>query len=142
MAGKKGPSKAKEAAHPDAPEESAGEAKALEEQETPTAEGNGQAGAGPERAGDAVDNRQLEMIGDVTLPLTVELGCARFSIKDILKFAPGSVIELNKTAGDPVEIYLYETQIARGEIIIVRDRYAVKITDIVRKEGRFRDIHL
>jgi flagellar motor switch protein FliN/FliY len=83
---------------------------------------------------------QLEMIGDVSLPLTIELGCTRSAIKDILQFAPGTVIELDKAAGDPVDIYLYETRIAEGEIVIVKERYAVKITSIVNKSGRIRDI--
>lgn len=84
-------------------------------------------GASPrnaERVGD------LDLLADVVLELSAEIGRAELSIDDILKLRAGSVIELDKLAGEPVELYVNEKCIARGEVVVVDDRFGIRITEL------------
>ena len=73
---------------------------------------------------------------DIPLEVTVELGRTRKIIKDILNFNNGTVIELDKLAGDPVDIYVNEKKIAKGEVVVIDDSFGVRITDIVHPSKR------
>ena len=73
----------------------------------------------------------IDIVMDIPLEVTVELGRTRKIIKDILNFNNGTVIELDKLAGDPVDIYVNEKKIAKGEVVIIDDSFGVRITDIV-----------
>ncbi len=88
---------------------------------------------------DAASSR-LDLILDVTLPVTVELGRARMQIQDILKLAPGSVIELEKSAGDPVELYINDRPIAKGEVVVIEENFGVRLTSIVTASERIRTL--
>ena len=68
---------------------------------------------------------------DVPLQVTVELGRTRKLIRDILELAPGSVIELDKLAGEPVDILVNGKLIAKGEVVVIDDNFGVRITKIV-----------
>jgi flagellar motor switch protein FliN/FliY len=83
---------------------------------------------------------KIDLILDVTLPVTVELGRARMQIQDILKLAPGSVIELDKSAGDPVELYINERPIAKGEVVIIDENFGVRLTSIVTATERIKTL--
>jgi len=74
---------------------------------------------------------RLEMIMDVPLDISVELGRTRLSIKELLTLGPGSVVELDKDAGEPLDILVNGRLVARGEAVVVNDRFGVRITDIV-----------
>jgi flagellar motor switch protein FliN/FliY len=76
----------------------------------------------------------------VTLPVAVELGRARMQIQDILKLAPGSVIALDKSAGDPVELFINERPIAKGEVVIIDENFGVRLTSIVTATERIRTL--
>lgn len=78
----------------------------------------------------------LEMLLDVSLPLTVELGRTRMMIRDILHLAPGSVLELDKLAGEPVDIMINEKSIARGEVVVIDESFGVRLTTIVTPSER------
>lgn len=78
----------------------------------------------------------LNLLLDVTLTVTVEIGRTRLSIQDILQFGQGSVIELEKLAGEPLDIYVNGKLIARGEAVVVNEKFGVRITDIVSPEAR------
>ena len=80
--------------------------------------------------------RRLDMLLDVPLDLTVELGRSRMSIQDLLALGPGSVIELDKVAGEPLDILVNNRLIARGEAVVVNDKFGVRITDIVSPTER------
>ena len=80
--------------------------------------------------------RRLDMLLDVPLDLTVELGRSRMSIQDLLGLGPGSVIELDKVAGEPLDILVNSRLIARGEAVVVNDKFGVRITDIVSPSER------
>jgi flagellar motor switch protein FliN/FliY len=88
------------------------------------------------RSTDAAKGRRLELLLDVPLDVTVELGRARMSIQDLLAVGPGSVIELDKLAGEPLDIMVNDRLVARGEAVVVNDKFAVRITDIVSPAER------
>jgi len=80
--------------------------------------------------------RKLDMLLDVPLDLSVELGRARMSIQDLLNLSPGSVIELDKVAGEPLDFMVNGRLVARGEAVVVNDKFGVRITDIVSPSER------
>jgi len=81
-------------------------------------------------------SRRLELLLDVPLDLSVELGRTRMSIQDLLNLSPGSVVELDKIAGEPLDILVNDRLIARGEAVVVNDKFGVRITDIVSPSER------
>jgi flagellar motor switch protein FliN/FliY len=82
----------------------------------------------------------LDLIVDVPLRITVELGRTRKTIGEILNMGPGSVIELEKMAGEPVDILANGKLIARGEVVIIDESFAVRVTEIANKADRIRSI--
>lgn len=80
--------------------------------------------------------RTLEFILDVTLQVTVEVGRARLTIQDLLQLGQGSVVELEKLAGEPLDIFVNGKQVARGEAVIVNEKFGVRLTDIISPEDR------
>jgi flagellar motor switch protein FliN/FliY len=81
-------------------------------------------------------NRRLELLLDVPLDVSVELGRSRVSIQDLLALGPGSVVELDKIAGEPLDILVNDRLVARGEAVVVNDKFGVRITDIVSQSER------
>jgi flagellar motor switch protein FliN/FliY len=84
--------------------------------------------------------RTLEFILDVALQVTVEVGRTRMTIQDLLQLGQGSVIELEKLAGEPLDIYINGKPVARGEAVIVNDKFGVRLTDIVSTEDRIEGL--
>lgn len=80
--------------------------------------------------------QSLDFIMDVTLQVTVEVGRARMTIQDILQLGQGSVVELEKLAGEPLDIYVNGKQVARGEAVIVNEKFGVRLTDIISPDER------
>jgi flagellar motor switch protein FliN len=80
--------------------------------------------------------RRLDLLLDVPLDLAVELGRARMSIQELLGLSPGSVVELDKIAGEPLDILINNRLVARGEAVVVSDKFGVRITDIVSPAER------
>jgi flagellar motor switch protein FliN/FliY len=70
----------------------------------------------------------LELLLDVRVELTIELGSCRMPLREILQLAPGSVVKLDQAAQHPVNLFVNHKQIARGEVVVVNDCYGVKIT--------------
>jgi len=87
-------------------------------------------------AGPAGESRRLDLLLDVPLDLSVELGRSRMTIQDLLGLGPGSVIELDKIAGEPLDILVNDRLVARGEAVVVNDKFGVRITDIVSQAER------
>lgn len=73
----------------------------------------------------------LDLIMDVTLQVAVEVGRARMTIQDLLQLGAGSVVELQKLAGEPLDIYINGKPVARGEAVIVNEKFGVRLTDII-----------
>ena len=84
----------------------------------------------------AASGRRLDLLLDVPLDLSVELGRARMSIQDLLNLSPGSVIELDKIAGEALDILINGRLVARGEAVVVNDKFGIRITDIVSPSER------
>jgi len=78
----------------------------------------------------------LDFILDIPLKLTVELGRTKLLISDLLQLGQGSIIELNKLAGEPLEILVNDKLIARGEAVVVNEKFGVRITDILSPMDR------
>ena len=85
--------------------------------------GNVSAGSQPENIG---------LIMDVPLEVTVELGRTKKSIKEILDFAPGTIVELNKIAGEPVDVLVNGKYVAKGEVVVIEESFGIKITEIIK----------
>lgn len=81
-------------------------------------------------------DRRLDMLLDVPLSVTVELGRTRMTIQELLSLGPGSVVELDKVAGEPLDIVVNDRLVARGEAVVVNDKFGIRITDIVSKSER------
>lgn len=86
----------------------------------------------------ATDISNLDLILDVTVPVTVTIGSVRKTISEILALAPGQVIELDRAAGDPVDLFVNDRLVARGEVVVVGDRYGFRVTEIVAPPDRTR----
>jgi flagellar motor switch protein FliN/FliY len=74
----------------------------------------------------------IDLIKDVPLEVTVELGRTSKSIKDILEFAPGTIVELNKIAGEPIDILVNGKYVAKGEVVVIEESFGVRITEIMK----------
>ncbi len=84
--------------------------------------------------------RNLDLLLDISLGVTVELGRTRKLIRDILDLAKGSVVELDTVAGEPVDILVNEKLIARGEVVVIDENFGVRVTDIVSPAERLRKL--
>lgn len=102
-----------------APEEAAPEEDELEEQE----------GA-----------NQLDFILDIPLELSVELGRTKMLVNNLLQLGQGSIVELNKLAGEPLEVYINRKLIARGEVVVVNEKFGVRLTDIITPMDRVKSL--
>jgi len=81
-------------------------------------------------------SNKLDLLKDVSLLITVELGRTKLTIQDILQFGQGTVIELEKLAGEALDVYVNGKLIARGEAVVVNEKFGIRITDIVAAEDR------
>lgn len=78
-----------------------------------------------------LESKTLELVLDVKVRLTVKLGSCQLPMKDILEMTPGTVIQLDQQAKDPVGLYVNDKLIAHGEVVLVEDSFGIKITEIV-----------
>ncbi len=79
-----------------------------------------------------IGHENIDLIMDVPLEVTVELGRTTKSIKDILEFAPGTIVELNKIAGEPIDVLVNGKYVAKGEVVVIEESFGIKITEIVK----------
>ena len=84
--------------------------------------------------------RNLDMLMDIPLQITVELGRTQRSVKEILELSPGSIIELDKLAGEPVDILVNNRPVARGEVVVIDENFGVRVTDIISKSDRIKKL--
>ncbi|WP_101675900.1 flagellar motor switch protein FliN [Alloalcanivorax mobilis] len=94
-----------------------------------------QAGSG------GANSRDLEMVMDIPVKLSVELGRTRITIKQLLELAQGSVVELDGLAGEPMDILINGYLIAQGEVVVVEDKYGIRITEIVTPSERVQKLN-
>ena len=82
----------------------------------------------------------LDLILDIPLRVTVELGRAKMVVSELLNLGQGSVIELNKLAGEPMEILVNDKLVARGEAVVVNEKFGVRLTDIISPKERVEQL--
>ena len=82
----------------------------------------------------------LDFILDIPLRVTVELGRAKLPIQDLLKLGEGSVVELNKLVGEPLDVFVNGKPVARGEVVVLNEKFALRLTDIVQPHERLQDL--
>ncbi|MBZ9556984.1 MULTISPECIES: flagellar motor switch protein FliN [Modicisalibacter] len=117
---------------------------AQEPEESPHAQAAGESVFKPLDAPTVARNagmRDLEMIMDIPVKLTVELGRTRITIKQLLELAQGSVIELDGLAGEPMDILINGYLIAQGEVVVVDDKYGIRITEIITPSERVQKLN-
>jgi flagellar motor switch protein FliN/FliY len=88
-------------------------------------------GRGTAVSADSARVSSLQMLADVEMHVTAELGRTRMNVSDLLALGAGSVIELDRTAGSPIDLLVNGTLIARGEVVVVDEEYGVRLTEIV-----------
>jgi len=81
-----------------------------------------------------VDPKRVTMLNDVKLRVRIELGRSRMLVEDVLKLGEGSVVELDKLAGDPVDVYVNDRLVARGEVLVLNDNFCVRVSDVISKD--------
>ena len=112
--------------------EGAGET-AVEEQEGETNQEEG-------GKADEVKEANLDLILDIPLSVTVELGRSKMLINDLLQLGQGSVVELTKLVGEPLEVLVNDKLVARGEVVVVNEKFGVRLTDIVTPMERVKSL--
>lgn len=77
----------------------------------------------------------IDLLGDVNLQVKIELGRTKMLVEDVLRLCEGSVVELDKLAGDPVDVYVNDRPVARGEVLVLNDNFCVRINEILSQAG-------
>ena len=84
--------------------------------------------------------RNFDLLLDIPLAVTVEIGRTRLALRELLALSPGSVVELTKLAGEPLDILVNGKPIARGEAVMVNDKFGVRVTDIISPSERLQGL--
>jgi flagellar motor switch protein FliN/FliY len=95
----------------------------------------------PELRPDATLNvapERLELILDIPVHLTVELGRTKLAIRNLVQLAQGSIVELDRLAGEPLDVLVNGCLIAQGEVVVVNDKFGIRLTDVIAPEERVR----
>ncbi len=107
--------------------------------------GTGSAGSMPlrdfgdlQQGGAGDPERNIQLLRDVTMRVKVELGRGKMHLRDVLRLTEGSVIELEKNAGDPLEIYVNDRLVAKGEVLVLNENFCVRLTQIFSAEECMR----
>jgi flagellar motor switch protein FliN len=100
----------------------------------------GSSGGAPARGASPASVQSLDFILDIPLKVTVELGRSKMAIREILQLAQGSVVELSKFAGEPLEVLVNEKLIARGEVVVVNEKFGIRLTDIISPVERIEQL--
>ena len=82
------------------------------------------------------DGDEIGMLGDVELEVRIELGRTRMLVEDVLRLSSDAVVELDKAAGDPVDIYVNGRRIARGEVLVLNENFCIRVSEIVEPQTR------
>lgn len=101
--------------------------------------GSGDSPSAPTEA-DLQKDRNLALILDIPLRVTVELGRTKMPVNELLNLGQGSVLELNKLAGEPMEVFVNDKLIARGEAVVVNEKFGVRLTDIISTKERVEQL--
>ena len=106
-------------------------------------EGGAEATASPEKAPEGTDAKQSmnrEVIQNIPITMAIEVGRASLEIRDLMRLTQGSVVELDRLAGEPLDIVVNDTVVAQGEVVLVNDRYGVRLTKVVSAADRIKNL--
>lgn len=84
--------------------------------------------------------KDLDFLLDIPLEVTVELGRAKMLIRDLLQLGQGSILELDKLAGEPLEILVNSRLVARGEVVVVNERFGIRLTEVISPQERIKQL--
>ncbi|EIW90291.1 MAG: flagellar motor switch protein FliN [Alishewanella agri] len=90
--------------------------------------------------GAAVDKRKLDTILDIPVTISMEVGRAKISIRNLLQLNQGSVVELDRIAGEPLDVLVNGTLIAHGEVVVVNDKFGIRLTDVISQIERIKKL--
>ena len=85
-------------------------------------------------------NKNIDFVLDIPLQVTVQIGATRMLIRELLQLGQGSVIELNKLAGEPMEVLVNNKLVARGEVVVVNEKFGIRLTDVVIPNQRIQQL--
>ncbi len=88
----------------------------------------------------SMDGRGLDLLLDIPLEVSVEVGRSRILVRDLLQLQEGSLVELDKLAGEPLDLYVNGRLIARGEAVVVNDKFGLRLTDVVSPSERIENL--
>jgi flagellar motor switch protein FliN/FliY len=89
---------------------------------------------------DSAEQKSLDFVLDIPLQLTVELGRAKLLVKDVLQLNQGSVVELTKLAGEPLDVFVNSKLVARGEAVVINEKFGIRLVDIVSTHERVEKV--
>ncbi len=89
---------------------------------------------------DCVGNRSLDMVLDIPVTLSMEIGRTEIPIRHLLQLSQGSVVELDHMAGEPMDVLVNGTLIAHGEVVVVNERYGIRLTDVISPQERVKKL--
>lgn len=92
------------------------------------------------RTGPSGKPRNIDILMDVKLPVAIELGRTQLTVHDILELAPGSVVELNKLAGEPVDLLVNNKVVAKGEVVVVDENFGLRVSSLISPEERIKSL--
>lgn len=92
----------------------------------------------PATAGDTAREVNLDVVLNVDVDLALEVGRTTISVRNLLKLNQGSVVELDRLAGEPLDVLINGTLVARGEVVVVNDKYGIRLTDVVSPAERIK----
>jgi flagellar motor switch protein FliN/FliY len=93
------------------------------------------------KVGPTTTRNDIEMILDIPVKMTVELGRTKIAIRNLLQLAQGSVVELDGMAGEPMDVLVNGCLIAQGEVVVVNDKFGIRLTDIITPSERIRKLN-
>jgi len=91
-------------------------------------------------ASQPVESKTLDLLLDVEMPVSVSFGRAELLLKDVLKLSTGSIVELNRTISEPVDVVVNNCVVARGEVVVIEGNYGVRISQIISRQDRLRTL--
>lgn len=93
-----------------------------------------------DRTGSTGSQKNIEILLDVKLPISIELGRTEMAIRDILELTNGSVVELDKLAGEPVDLLVNNKVVAKGEVVVVDENFGIRVTSLLSPEERIKSL--
>jgi flagellar motor switch protein FliN/FliY len=95
---------------------------------------------GPNATSGSGQEMNLNLILDVAVTLALEVGRARMSVRELLQLTPGAIVELDRMAGEPLDILVNGMRIARGEVVVVNEKFGIRLTDVVSETERMEQV--